>query len=162
MKRLRNGGTASPLIAHWPKGIKAQPTWIDTPTHLIDIMATAVDLGGATYPKQRKSEAIPPMEGQSLRPLFTGDGDFPARPLFFEHEGNAAVRSGDLKLVRLGRNGPWELYDLAKDRTEQNDLAKERPEKVEELKLLWIQWADAHQVRPYPGAKKKKGKKKAA
>ena len=74
----------------------------------------------------------------------------------------AAVRSGELKLVRLGRNGPWELYDLAKDRTEQNDLAKQRPEKVGELKLLWIQGADTHQVRPYPGAKKKNGKKRAA
>ena len=152
------GGTASPLIAHWPAGIEPNPNWVDTPTHLIDIMATCVDLAGAVYPENRAGNPIPPMEGASLRPLFTGGGKIAERMLFFEHEGHAAVRSGDLKLVRSGRNGTWELYDLKADRTEQNNLAKFRGRKVEELKALWVKWADAHQVRPYP--KKKKTQKK--
>ena len=69
--------------------------------------------------------------------------------LFWEHERNAAVRAGDLKLVRLGRNGPWELYDLAKDRTEQHDLAAALPDKTKELAAKWEAWAERAQVKPY-------------
>lgn len=150
------GGTATPLIAHWPAGITARKEWVETPSHLIDIMATCVDLGGAKYPESRKGLAIPPMAGFSLRPLFKLGGQLAERAIFFEHEGNAAVRQDDLKLVRQGRKGAWELYDLKADRTEQHDLAKERPETVESLKKTWLTWAKSHQVLPYPEKKKKK------
>jgi arylsulfatase A-like enzyme len=81
--------------------------------------------------------------------------------------GNAAVRAGDWKLVRLGQEGPWELYDLKADRTEQHDLAAAQSERVRELAAKWDAWAERAQVKPYPagdpgntGAPKKKGKSK--
>jgi arylsulfatase A-like enzyme len=140
----------------------------DTPAHLIDIMATCVDVGGAKYPQEFKGNAITPMEGTSLKPLLVSSSpSLPiSRSLFWEHEGNAAVRVGDMKLVRKGRNAAWELYDMKTDRTELHDLATEQPEKAKELAALWEAWAERAHVKPFPnegGAKKKgKGKKKAA
>lgn len=98
------GGIASPLIAHWPQGITAKNELRTQPAHLIDIMATAVDVSGAAYPKEFKGHAITPMEGRSLVPAFANkplDRD----AIYWEHEGNAAIRVGDDKLVRRGRNG---------------------------------------------------------
>ena len=162
------GGIATPLIAHWPEGIDAKNELRHTPAHLIDIMATCVDVGGASYPKEHNGHAITPMEGTTLKPLLVSPSEsLPiSRALFWEHEGNAAVRHGDLKLVRTGRNGPWEFYDLKADRTEQHDLATAQPDKVKELAAEWQRWAERAHVVPYPGegkAKKKdKGKTKAA
>ena len=155
------GGTATPLIAHWPAGITPRTGtdgWITTPTHLIDIMATCVDLGHATYPAEVNGTAITPLQGLSLKPLLTGQSELAARPLFWEHEGNAAVRVGDRKLVRQDANGKWELFDLMSDRTEQNNLAAKHPEEVAALARQWQTWAKAAQVipRPTPKAKKKK------
>ncbi|MFN9911285.1 MAG: arylsulfatase, partial [Pirellulaceae bacterium] len=86
--------------------------------------------------------------------------------LYWEHEGNAAVRQGDWKLVRVGRGGAWELYDLRADRTEQHDLAARYPERVQALASAWEGWAERAMVKPYPesavGAGQKKGKKKQA
>jgi arylsulfatase A-like enzyme len=89
------------------------------------------------------------MEGRSLVPAFA---DQPLRrdALYWEHEGNAAIRVGDLKLVRVGRGGPWELYDLAKDRSEQHDLAKTQPKQVRLLAAQWEAWAERCKVKPYP------------
>jgi arylsulfatase len=150
------GGIATPLIAHWPAGIAAKGEWRTQPAHLIDIMATCVEVGGATYPKEFKGRPILPMEGKSLT------GAFASKPvgreaLYWEHEGNAAVRVGDLKLVRRGRAGAWELYDLKADRTELHDLAAAQPEKAKELASKWEAWALRAQVKPYPdeGAGKK-------
>lgn len=158
------GGTASPLIAHWPAAVKPRTEfgdWITTPTHLVDIMATCVDLGAATYPSEFTGNSITPAQGQSLRPLLTGDGEFASRPLFWEHEGNAAIRVGDRKLVRLGVRGDWELYDLKLDRTEQNDLAKDHPAEVTSLAKQWRQWAKSADVLPKPEPKSKTKKRKA-
>lgn len=159
------GGIATPLIAHWPAG---QPevvpgSWDRTPTHVVDLMATCVDVAGAKYPDTFKGNAIHPMAGASLRPLISGNGLFPSRPLFWEHEGNAAIRLDDRKLVRTGMKGPWELYDLNADRTEQHDLAEENPEEVANLLQQWRKWARSSQVFPKPKSKGgKKGKKKKA
>ena len=155
------GGTATPLIAHWPAAVKPRPGadgWIETPTHLIDIMATCVDLGSATYPKQFNGKAITPMQGQSLKPLLTGKGDFAARPLFWEHEGNAAIRVGDRKLVRQGMRGEWELFDLKSDRTEQHNLAADHPDEFEALTKQWREWARKSNVLPKPERKLNKKK----
>ena len=154
------GGIATPLIAHWPAAIAARPgaeEWITTPAHVIDLMATCVDLAEADYPKQVDGRDIVPMQGESLRPLLTGRGSLPSRPLYWEHEGNAAVRVGDRKLVRRGQ-GPWELYDLASDRTEQHDLAADHPDEVAQLTRQWRTWARRSQVLPKPPAKKSKKK----
>jgi arylsulfatase A-like enzyme len=164
------GGIATPLIAHWPAGISAKNELRDQPGHLIDIMATCVDAGGAAYPQTFKDKPILPMEGKSLLPAFQGQ-PLARDTLHWEHEGNAAIRVGDLKLVRKGRDGPWELYDLKADRTELHDLAAAQPDKARELAAQWEAWAVRAHAKPYPsnydlggGAPKKgkgKGKKKA-
>ncbi|MEZ6131688.1 MAG: arylsulfatase [Planctomycetaceae bacterium] len=158
------GGIASPLIAHWPASIKPRTDWITTPTHLIDIMATCVDLADATYPERYNGNAIIPAQGQCLKPLLTGSGTFADRPLFWEHEGNAAIRVGDRKLVRLGLNGDWELFDMAADRTEQHNLATTHTDEVAALSRQWTEWAKRSNVLPKPGArggKGRQGRKKA-
>ena len=155
------GGISTPLIAHWPAGIAAKNEFRRQPGHVIDVMATVVDVAGAVYPQEFNGKAIRPMEGRSLVPAFA-DKPIVREAIYWEHEGNAAVRQGDLKLVRQGRNGPWELYDLKVDRTELHDLAQSQPEKAKELAALWKAWAERAQVLPAPGAKggKKKAKKK--
>ena len=135
------GGISTPLIAHWPAGIAAKGELRHQPGHLIDIMATCADVGGATYPKEFNGKPILPMEGTSLVPAFANK-PLPRDALYWEHEGNAAVRVGDYKLVRKGGGGAWELYDLAKDRTELNDLAGRMPDKVKELAAKWDAWAE--------------------
>jgi arylsulfatase len=128
-------------------------------------MSTIVDITGATYPTQFKDKPILPLEGRSLRPAFENK-PIERDAIFWEHEGNAAVRVGDLKLVRKGAKGPWELYDMKTDRTELHDLASQQPEKVAELKAKWLAWAERCNVNPdesrKDGKKKKNGKKKAA
>jgi arylsulfatase A-like enzyme len=159
------GGISSPLIAHWPAGITAKNELRHQPGHLIDIMATCVDVSGASYPQQYKDKPVKAMEGRSLVAAFKNE-PIQREALFWEHEGNAAIRVGDMKLVRKGRSGPWELYDLKADRTELHDLASVQPEKARELAAQWDAWAERAQVKPYPGnddlkgGRKKKGKKK--
>jgi arylsulfatase len=146
------GGIATPLIAHWPKGIaKSRNGAIEKqPGHLIDIMATCVDIGKAQYPRQFHNKPIKPMEGISLRPAFAGQPLKRTQPLFFEHESNRAIRDGDWKLVAL-ENQPWRLYNLVQDRTEQRDLAAAQPQKVKALAAKWDAWAARANVLPLGG-----------
>lgn len=160
------GGIATPLIAHWPDGIQDHGAWRHQPAHLIDIMATVADLTGATYPKQHHGHEIQAMEGVSLKPLF-GTGELHRDDaLYWEHEGNAAIRAGDWKLVRLGGKGAWELYEMKTDRTEQHDLASLHPDRVAELSGRWSAWTERCNVspnglpkRPAGGGKAKAGNK---
>ncbi len=143
---VHEGGIASPLVAYWPAGITSTGGWTDHVGHLIDIMATCVDVGGATYPETYGGNEIQPMEGASLAPVFTGDAA-KGHPegLYWEHEGNRAVRSGNWKLVSKWskpEDGRWELYNLEQDRSELNDLAAEMPDKVAELVGMWDAWAE--------------------
>lgn len=152
------GGIASPLIAHWPAQIQPsadKPKWIDTPTHVIDLMATCVDLSDANYPSKFGGKTITPTQGHSIVPLLTDKGRFPERPLFWEHEGNAAIRLGNRKLVRQGLRGNWELFDLKTDRTEQENLAIENPEEVTRLARKWRQWATNVNAIPKPKSKQR-------
>jgi arylsulfatase A-like enzyme len=153
---VHEGGTSTPLICHWPAGIPARGRLCHEPGHLIDIMATCVDVAEAPYPKERHGQAVQPMEGVSLVPTFTGKS-LPDRPIFWEHEGNRAVRRGNWKLVSKHPGG-WELYDMDTDRTEMHDLAAQHPEKVQELKTLYATWAERCGVQPWP--LKKPGQKR--
>lgn len=155
------GGISTPLIAHWPAQIKSPGEFRQQPGHLVDIMATCVEISGAKYPAQFNGKPVQPMEGRSLVPAFANK-PIERDALFWEHEGNAAIRVGDDKLVRLGRNGSWELYNLKADRTEQHDLAAQNPGKVCALSGKWEAWAERAHVKPYPdeGRGKKKGKRK--
>ena len=140
---VHEGGISTPLIVHWPQGISQRGELRRQPSHLIDIAATLVDLGKATYP----SDSIP-LEGKSLVPAFS-DRAIEREAIYWEHEGNRAVRRGDWKLVAKHK-GPWELYDLSKDRTERNDLAKTNPEMVAELTKLYEAYAARTSVAPWP------------
>jgi len=159
------GGVATPMIAHWPAGFSGKGEWRTQPAHLIDVMPTCVELAGAVYPAEFNGHAIQPMEGKSLVPAFANT-PIARDALYWEHEGNAAVRVGDLKLVRRGRNGAWELYDMKTDRTELHDLAATQPEKAKALAAKWEAWAERAQVEPYPqkeqGKKAAKGARRAA
>lgn len=151
------GGIGSPLIAHWPASIekrKDHGRFVHEPAHLIDVMATCVDIAGAKYPETRDGKKVLPMEGVSLSPLMAPSADHSAslspRILAWEHEGNRALRDGRWKLVSIGA-APWELYDMNLDRTEMNDLALSQPERVKEMSAAWESWAKRTNVFPRPG-----------
>jgi arylsulfatase len=158
---VHEGGIATPLIAHWPAGISAPGELRHQPAHLIDVMPTVVEATGGKYPEKHAGQAITPMEGRSLSTAFRNQ-PIEREAIYWEHERNAAIRKGDLKLVRLGKQGSWELYDLKADRTEQHNLAMERPETVRELAGQWESWATRAQVLPYPGNDAPKSKAKKA
>ncbi|MBL8815212.1 MAG: arylsulfatase [Planctomyces sp.] len=145
------GGISSPLIVHWPRGIELQRhgRLEPQPAHLIDLMATCVDLAEAEYPEEFSKQKIVPLEGVSLVPAFAGQPLARIQPLFWEHEGNRAVRAGDWKLVSK-HPGDWELYNIAADRTEQQNLVTQYPERVKELAAEWEAWAMRVGVLPWP------------
>lgn len=134
------GGISTPLIVRWPAGIKSRGQLTSAVGHVADLMPTLLELAGANYPADFDREKLISLAGQSLVPVLTG-ASLPERELAWEHEGNRAIRLGDLKLVAVYQ-GPWELYDLAHDRAETRNLAAEQPEKVAQLAERWQRWAD--------------------
>jgi len=142
------GGISTPLIAHWPGKIDRPGSMTDQPGHLIDIMATCVEAGRAQYPKSFQGDRITPLEGLSLVPVFQGKQRKGHSELFWEHEGNRAVRQGKWKLVSR-YPGDWELYDLEADRTEMHNLAEQHPAKVRELTGKYEAWAAKANVVPW-------------
>jgi arylsulfatase len=151
---VHEGGVASPFIARWPSVIKQKNTLTHETGHLVDIMATAVDITGARYP----GAPIQPMEGKSLLPVFQGRsmGD---RKLYWEHMGNRAALEGKWKLVSQYPD-KWELYDLEADRTELNDLAAKMPDKAAALLRDYNAWAQRCGVAPWDEVQSNNGKKK--
>lgn len=146
------GGISTPLIAHWPAGILAtrNGSLEPAPGHLVDLMATCVDLAGATYPTNFHGNAIEPLQGVSLRPVFEGKPLARPQPIFWEHEGNKAVRDGRWKLV-MRHKLPWQLFDMEGDRTEQRDLVREHPEIASRLTAAWSDWAQRSYVDEWNG-----------
>jgi len=137
---VHEGGIATPLIAHWPKGITARGELRHSPSHLIDIVPTVLELTGLEHPETIAGKPAPPLPGKSLVPEFAKDGAVTREYLWWSHEGNRAIRMGDWKLVAAGGpQGPWELYDLSRDRGEIEDLASTHPDKVRELQQAWEQ-----------------------
>ena len=141
------GGISTPLIAHWPAGIDARQngSFVREPGHLVDVMATVVDVTGAHYPQQVAGKPIVPMQGRSMAPAFHGERLTRDRPIFLEHEGNRAVRDERWKLVARF-DQPWELYDMDVDRSEINDLAATDPARVKRMAAQWDAWAAASYV----------------
>ncbi|MCP5521746.1 MAG: arylsulfatase [Verrucomicrobiales bacterium] len=143
------GGISTPCIVHWPAGLRragdggsgfrdsAAGRLTDQPAHLVDLMATLVDLAGATYPLEMHGDPVGPMRGLSLRPILEGRQRAPNPLLHFTFYGkNNALLQGDWKLVN--RNfGPWELYNLIEDRTELSNLASALPERLSEMNATW-------------------------
>ena len=152
------GGISTPLIVHWPNGISeaSRGKLERQPGHLIDIMATCVDVAGVDYPKRFAGYDVLALEGVSLKPTFSGKPLGRKNALYFEHHLNCAIRDGNWKLVRKGRPGreaklfSWELYNMSNDRTELHDLADQYPEKRAELSAKWEAWAVRANVKPWP------------
>jgi arylsulfatase len=136
------GGIATPLIVHWPAGIPAarRGRLVADPAHVVDVMPTLLELCGASYPEERAGHTILPEAGRSLAPAFAGAPIERPEPIFFAHEGNKGLRAGRWKVVQK-HLGEWELYDLVADRTEQHDLATQRPQLVAEFANKWDAWA---------------------
>ena len=146
------GGISTPFIAHWPKGIKGKPgSIVHTPGHIIDIMATLVELSGTDYPIEVNGNKIHPMAGVSLTPAFNGEIESLHDWLFWEHRLEGAARHGDYKVVFRENTNEWYLYNIAEDRNELNNLANEMPEKLEFMKEKWIAWAKTNGVLPKKG-----------
>ena len=143
---VHEGGISTPLIAHWPAGLGTTATIDHHPHQLVDLLPTLLDVAGAEYPTDRDGHRVPPAEGRSMTRSWRGDSVADV-PLYFEHEGNAAVRYGRWKLVRKYAQ-EWELYDLVADRTELTDLAADHPERVAAMAADYEAWAQRCGVIP--------------
>ncbi len=155
------GGISTPLIVSWPAGIRAHGKLRTNPAHLIDLVPTVLAITGG---KQRATVAglpVPQFPGKSLVPAFKKDGSVKHDFLWWNHDGNRAIRVGDWKLV-ADHKSPWELFNLKTDRSETKNLAAEYPDKVKELELMWTKHAEEYNAMqqqdppPPTGTKKKK------
>ena len=146
------GGIATPLIIHWPAGMKRAGELERCTGHISDVMATCIEVAGAKYPADKLAPA-----GRSLAPALRGEAA-PPRAIFFEHEGNRAVREGQWKLVALA-GGPWELYDMNSDRVELHDLAAQQPDRIKQMAAQWDTWAAQMRAHGWQahGKRQKKG-----
>jgi arylsulfatase A-like enzyme len=142
---VHEGGISAPFIVHWPARIKQSGLRRD-PAHLIDIMATCLDVSKTTYPQTFAGQPIQPLEGVSLEPAFR-DQPLAERAIYFEHESNRAVHMGNWKLVSRYPEG-WELYDLTHDRSELKNLADKESDRVAKMSALYDQWAKRANVPP--------------
>lgn len=152
---VHEGGIATPMIVHWPNKIGQNMTGkiIKQYGFLPDIMSTLADVSNAIYPTEYKGNKIPPMVGKSLLPLLEGNNNpIHTLPIFWEHEGNKAVRLGKYKLVMEWKGvdeNKWELYNIEEDRSELNDLSVEMTGKVIEMSKMWGNWAAKNEVLPW-------------
>ena len=133
---VHEGGSCVPCIMHWPDGMKFKGDITRQRGHMVDIMSTCIDLAGAKYPKKLNGKDILPNEGTSLVPTIKGGRQDPERAYYFNHNRTYAVIKGDWKVIREG-DGPWELHNVAKEKTEMTNLAASMPDKVRELTALW-------------------------
>ncbi|MBN2473197.1 MAG: arylsulfatase [Pirellulales bacterium] len=149
-KESFEGGNHTPLIVHWPAGLKTPPGGVTAQTgHVIDVMPTCLELAGAEYPQTFGGHDVLPVEGRSLVPILRGERRQGHPVLYFEHEGGRAVRQGNWKLVAAERRR-WELYDMATDRTETTDLADRHPQRVAQMAAMWDRWAEKVKLRQPP------------
>lgn len=155
-KFVHEGGIATPLIAHWPGGITARGKIVDQPYfHFIDVMPTLLDVAKADYPLDHSGKARTPLEGVSMLPFMKDPSkeSKKERLLFWQHETHSAARKGNWKIVTdddRAQNIQWELYDLANDRSETNDLAKQHVQVVKELSQQWHNFARRVHAVPFP------------
>jgi len=152
---LHEGGIRTPFIAHYPAQIKKGQILNESVGHITDVMPTVLALAEATYPEVFNEREITPMAGESLLPtLLDQENQIRKGPIFWEHQFNRAMRDGDWKLVSawrvpgIGRVDEWELYNLAEDPVELNDLSKTHPDKVEKMNSQYETWA--RKVGAYP------------
>lgn len=134
------GGISTPLIVHYPKLVK-KAFQTDQVGHIMDLMPTCLEVAGAKHPTTFDGRKVKPMEGKSLIPILQSKTRQPHEFIAWEHFGCRAVRQGDWKLVSSKIDDQWELYNMAKDRSETNDLAATMPAKMKEMLALYEGWA---------------------
>jgi arylsulfatase A-like enzyme len=139
------GGTATPFIIRYP-GQKESGNIIKGGTHVVDIMPTLLNITGIDYPETYNGVKANALAGESFLPLLEGEDWNRKQPICFEWFGDRAVWMGDMKAVSLYQSNTWEIYDLAKDRTESNDIAASQPETVAEMDAIYNEWAAANGV----------------
>ena len=133
------GGISTPAIVHWPAGLKTKRGSVtDSPAHLIDVMPTLAELAGCEIPSRWTDRDLRPVSGVSLSSVFRGQTTRPDRPIHFLFSSDRALRLGDWKAVSF-RSEAWELYNVAEDRTELNDLAKTHPDRLKSMVKQWTE-----------------------
>ncbi len=155
---VHEGGISTPLIAYWPSRIRQRDKLTHQPGHIMDVMPTCLEVAGVPYARTHTGCEVLPLEGRSLLPVLDGKRRDPHPALFWEHQGNRAVRQGNFKLVSR-RPQQWELYDLEADRTELNNLGGKYPEKVKEMDDMYQAWARRCGVLTPEELRKLRGKK---
>lgn len=156
------GGTRNPLVVHWPKGIQAKGALRSQFHHVIDVVPTILEACKIREPDEVDGIAQKPMEGVSMLYSFD-DGAAKSRRTtqYFEMKCNRAIyHDGWIACSRLGtpwdrgksglsfEDAPWELYDVAADFSEADDLASRRPEKLAELQAKFVEEAKKYDVFP--------------
>jgi len=134
------GGISTPAVVHWPATIKTKGTINHTPLHVMDVLPTLLDISDGTYPKTFPGREVRSPSGKSFLSLLKGEKKTIHDELFFQYFINRALRVGDWKVASV-RNGPWELYNLADDRTETENLATKFPERVKAMQARWHEMA---------------------
>lgn len=152
------GGISTPFIAHWPKGIAKRNDWVREPAHMMDVLPTVLEAAGGEYPTSFAGHSIQPLEGKSLLPVMRGETSA-VREIGFDHQAAHALREGDWKIVyskRMPEKLTWELYNLAEDRCELNNLADQHPQRLASMVSRWEAWAKRVGVtwEPYEGTEK--------
>lgn len=135
---LYEGGIREPLIIRWP-GVSKPGSIVSVPVISPDFFTTIARVASAPPPKHR--------DGIDLRRMLRG-GESPGRPLYwhYPHYGNqggapgSAIREGKWKLIEWLEDGKLELYNLAEDIGEKNDVAAANPEVVGRLKTKLDAW----------------------
>jgi len=153
---VHEGGVASPLIVHWPAGLKAAGELRHTPCHFVDVLPTVLELAGGAVEPTWHGKKPPPLAGRSLVAALAADVTVPHEYIYFHHGANRAIRAGDWKLVAAGAKGPWELYDLKSDRCESVNVAGKHPEKAKELSALWQRCEDQFRKQAGPRPPRRK------
>ncbi len=141
------GGVRTPMIAYWPNGIKNKGTISQAMGHVMDFMATFVQLANTSYPLTFNGSPVPPTQGLTLVPSFLNTNAKGHAVLFNEHFGAKYVRDGHWKLVAQP-NQPWKLYRISDDETELNDMTARYPNEAKRLEQSWDQWAKNNHVFP--------------
>ena len=149
-RETEEGGIAAPFIFYWPNGMDKEQanTLVKTPSYLIDIMPTFLDVSKAAYPSEYKGNPVLPLTGRSVAPSLKGMALTEHEYMFWEHEGRQAVRKGNWKAVKDLKRTDWELYDLSTDRDEEHDVAEQYPDIVKDLVSKWNDWAEKDFVFP--------------
>jgi arylsulfatase A-like enzyme len=127
---LYEGGIRVPTIVRWP-GVVAPGTTSDEPLAFWDFLPTACELAG--------KEVKVPTDGLSFVPLLRGEAQPKHDFLFWKFNDKLAVRQGNWKAVKPGKNSDWELYDLDQDIGESMDLAGSKKGKLNELIQVTVQ-----------------------